>query len=40
MYTCSCTVRKKQVPFSMALGNEELMHDCFPKQSRIIGAWE
>ena len=22
---------KKQVPFSMAIGNEELMHECFPK---------
>ena len=34
--TCSCTVRKKQVPFSMALGNMELMHEYFPKHS----AWE
>ena len=21
---------KKQVPFSMAIGNEELMNECFP----------
>ena len=31
--TCSCTDRKKQVPFSMAIGNEELVHKCFPKHS-------
>ena len=28
-----CTVGKRQVPFSMAIGNEELMHECFPKHS-------
>ena len=33
--TCSCTVGKKQVPFRMASGNEELMHECFPKHSRM-----
>ena len=22
---------KKQVPFSMTIGNVELMHECFPK---------
>ena len=30
--TCSCTLRIKQVPFSMTIGNE-LMHECFPKHS-------
>ena len=25
------TERKKKVPFSMAIGNGELMHECFPK---------
>ena len=33
--TCSCTVGKKQVPFRMAIGNVELMHECFPKHSRM-----
>ena len=32
--TCSCTVRKKQVPFSMAIGNE-LVQECFPKHSQM-----
>ena len=32
---CSCIVRNKQVPFSMATGNEELKHECFPKHSRM-----
>ena len=27
--TCSCTVGKKEVSFSMTIGNEELMHECF-----------
>ena len=27
--------RKKKVPFSMAIGNGELMHECFPKHSRM-----
>ena len=31
MCTCSCTVRKKELSFSMTIGNEELMHTCFPK---------
>ena len=31
MRTCSCTVGKKQVPFSMAIGNVELIHECLPK---------
>ena len=26
--------RKKKVTFSMAIGNGELMHECFPKHSR------
>ena len=28
-------MRKKKVPFSMAIGDWELMHECFPKHSRI-----
>ena len=28
--TCSCTVGIKKVPFSMAIGNGELMYKCFP----------
>ena len=27
--------RKNKVPFSMAIGSEELMHECFPKHSRM-----
>ena len=34
--TCNCTVGKKQVPFSMATGNVELMQECFANTS----AWE
>ena len=30
---CSFAVGKTQVPFSMAIGNEELMQKCFPKPS-------
>ena len=26
---------KKQVPFNIAIGNEELMHECFTKHSRM-----
>ena len=26
MCTCSCNVAKKQVPFSMVIGNEEVVH--------------
>ena len=26
---------KKQAPFSMAIGNVKLMHECFPEHSRI-----
>ena len=33
--TCSSTAGKKQVPFSMAIGYMELMHECFPKHSRM-----
>ena len=29
--TCSFTVGKKEASFSMTIGNEELMHECFPK---------
>ena len=29
------TERKKKVPFSMAIGNGELMHECFPKHLRM-----
>ena len=29
---------KNTVPFSMAIGNEELMHACFPKHSSIRTA--
>ena len=28
--TCSCTVGKKHIPFSIAIGNVELMNECFP----------
>ena len=28
-------LEKNTVPFSMAIGNEELMHACFPKHSLI-----
>ena len=27
--------RKKEVSFSMTIGNEELMHECFPKHLRM-----
>ena len=36
MCTCSCTVGKKQVLFSMAIGNMELMHSDFHKNC----AWK
>ena len=36
MFIFSCTKeRKEEVPFSMAIGNRELMPKCFPKHSRI-----
>ena len=35
MCTCSCTIGKKQVPFSMAIGNAELMQECLLKHSRM-----
>ena len=36
MFCFSCTKeRKKEEPFSMAIGNRELMHECFPKHSRM-----
>ena len=28
-------LRENKVPFSMAIGNGELMHECFPKPSRM-----
>ena len=31
----SISARREQVPFSMAIGNRELMHDCFPKHPRM-----
>ena len=31
----SFAVGKKQAPFSMAIGNVELIHECFPKHSRM-----
>ena len=35
MFSFSCTKeRENEVPFSMAMGNMELMHECFPKHSR------
>ena len=37
MCTCSCAVGKKQASFSMTIGNEELMQECFPKHLRM---WE
>ena len=30
--------RKKKVPFSMAIGNGELMQECFPKHSGMATA--
>ena len=33
--TCSFSVGIQQVPFSMAIGNEELMHECAPKHLRM-----
>ena len=38
MCTCSCAVGKKGVSFSMTIGNEELMHECFPKHLRMETA--
>ena len=29
------TERKKKVPFSIAIGNRELMNECFPKHLRM-----
>ena len=29
---------EKQVPFSMAIGNGELVHECFPEHSRMGAA--
>ena len=38
MCTFTCTGGKEQVPFSMAIGNGELMQECFPKHSRMGAA--
>ena len=36
MFSFSCTRNiKKEVAFSMAIGNRELIHECFPKHSRM-----
>ena len=35
MCTCICTAGKNQVSFSMTIGNEELMQECFPKHLRM-----
>ena len=35
MFIFSCTKEKDEVPFSMAIENWELMHECFPKHSRM-----
>ena len=36
MFSFFCTKEtKKEVPFTMATGNGELMHECFPKHSRM-----
>ena len=35
MGKCSWAVGKKKVSFSMAIGNLEPMHECFPKHSRM-----
>ena len=31
----SISARREQVPLSMAIGNGELMHECFPKHLRM-----
>ena len=31
----SISARREQVLFSMAIGNGELMHECFPKHPRM-----
>ena len=31
----SLSARREQVPFSMAIGNGKLMHECFPKHPRM-----
>ena len=31
--------RKRQVPFRMATGNGEIMHECFPEHLRMGTAW-
>ena len=34
----SVSARREQVPFSKAIGNGELMHECFPKHPRMRTA--
>ena len=39
MFSFSCTKERiKEVPFNMAIGDGELMHECFPKHSRMKTA--
>ena len=33
--TCSCTAGKNEVSFSITIGNEELMQECFHKHLRM-----
>ena len=35
LYSLAPKERKEEVPFSMAIGNWELIHECFPKHSRM-----
>ena len=35
MFIFSCIKERNEVPFSMAIGNGELIHECFPKHSRM-----
>ena len=36
MYSFSCTKERKiEVPFSMAIGNGELIHECFLEHLRM-----
>ena len=35
MFLFSCTKERNEVPFCMAIGNLELMHECFPKHSHM-----
>ena len=35
LFIANYSLRKKKVPFSMAIGNGELMRECFPKHSHM-----